>query len=1185
MEWTPSQQEAIEYKGENILLSAAAGSGKTAVLVQRVINKILDKKNPVSINELLILTFTDAAAAEMKRKISSAINREFLSDPSNLHLKKQRLLIGSANISTIHSFCMEVIKSNIHKTDIPMNFSIISEIENTMLKEKALDAVLAGFYESFDLLPSFKKLVLGYGSDKSDKNLRKIIRDIMEFSQSMPYPAKWLNNAATDYKFDNFSSSSWHKRLFLYSEKLICRIEEIYNEILKMIESDLNEGHPYYVFFQIEKGKINDVKSAIKEADYKKTYEILQAFKFKTLPTVRTDEPREHLTQDNVKSFRNFAKKKFATLSELFSSSEDTVIKQLRESEPLVRTLKNIVLITLRLHKRMKRQKDYLDFNDLEHELIKLLSDNKGNPTDVAYTLKQKYKEILVDEYQDTNHIQDKMFSLISRDDSNIFTVGDIKQSIYKFRNAVPEIFAEKYRRYGQNEGGHLICLSKNFRSRNHVISFTNFVFEKIMNEATGGTAYGESEKLILGADYLTQDNSAYIPEFNIIDGRESEDGSFCEAVSVAHRINQLINEEKLSVTDSITGMLRPVKYSDIVILVRNTKNIVPIFQEVFENHGIPLYSETGQSYLKSIEVQTILSYLSIIDNPHQDIPLIAVLRSPIWRFTPEMLSKIRSKQRKGDFYDAIKNAAKNGDKSCARFVADLMNLRIKVEYMKVSDIILTLYKKYNYNEIISGMPNNKQRVENLRLLFERASDFDTTDNKGLFSFMLYIETILDSGKDLSPAKVEGENSNVVRIMSIHKSKGLEFPVVILANAFGRFNTDDLKKSILRHDSYGFGLKYADTERRIIYPSIPHKIISGVLSEELLAEEMRLLYVALTRAKEKLIVSAVIKSRTSRWASPYLAQDNILEAGILNACALGDWISYALARHNGACVLQNEYTLFYEALPTENLPIKITLSPPLELPENSENNCSENTELSDKSKREIIANLNSKYAFSNPGIIPVKMSVSEAKRRQTEEDIYSPHIFSIPTMSAKDSEMVSATDRGTITHFALQHIDLRKTCSIEEIDKQIYSMIKNKLLTRTQGEIIDRKSIFSFFQSPLGIRLKNAVRVWKEFNFYTKTNITDFYPNLKQENEKILLQGTIDCFFKEENGNIVLLDYKTDKISEKDILTRGKKYLIQLKYYKQGLEDITKQKITDAYIHFLSCNKSISLDELENNSI
>lgn len=1182
MEWTPSQKEAISYQGENILLSAAAGSGKTAVLVQRVIDKILDKENPVSINELLILTFTEAAAAEMKKKISAAINREFLADPQNNHLKKQRMLINSANISTIHAFCLQIIKANIHKTDIPVNFSIISEIENQMMKEKALDAVLAGFYEKLDRIPSFKRLVLGYGSDKGDDNLRAIISKVTEFAQSMPYPAKWLNNAAADYKFSDFASSPWHGRLFAYTKKLIVRIEEIYDEIIRTADAALPKEHPYNSFFLAEKAKVSQFATVISEENYEKAHTVLIPNIFDRLPVKKVTDPAEVLAQDNIKKLRELAKKEMSDLKGFFVSDEETVIKQLKETEPQVRTLKNIALITMRLHKRMKRQKDYLDFNDLEHELIALLADKQGNPSDVALALRQKYKEILVDEYQDTNYIQDRIFSLISRNETNIFTVGDIKQSIYKFRNAVPQIFADKYSRYQINNGGHLIALAKNFRSRDNIIDFTNYVFEKIMNSSLSGIAYNDEQKLVLGAAYNPpRTKDSYITELNITDGRDSEDSARDEAISVARRIKEMVEGKEIVIGDTPDGTPHFVQYRDIVILMRNTRSAAPIFEEVFEEYGIPLYSESGRSYLTSVEVQTVLSFLSIIDNPHQDIPLIAVMRSPMWNFTEDMLSKIRANHRKGDFYTAVHCAAENGDTSCARFLSELENLRTAAEYSSVCDLILTIYTKYNYSEIVSGMEGGRQRTENLRLLFERASEYDAGDHQGLLAFMLYIETILQSGKDLTPAKIEGENSDTVKIMSIHKSKGLEFPVVILANAFGQFNTDDIKKTVLHHDVCGLGLKYADTDKRIIYPSVPHKIISSLISEELMAEEMRLLYVALTRAKEKLIISAVIKSRTTAWASPYLAQDSILEAGILNAQSMGDWISYALAQHPDAALLQNEFKLSYPVSENEALPIKVTLSPLEEewsLDKNAESTAESEVIINEETLK---AKLSNKYSYALAKDLPVKMSVSEAKRRQSEEDFYSPHIFTVPTISAKDMDMISATDRGTITHFVLQHMDMEKTASPEEIQTEIQRMTEQNIISSVQAETVDALSLYNFFKSPVGQRLKAADEVWKEFSFYTEADAAEFYPDLKEGKEKILLQGTIDCFFREKDGNIVLLDYKTDRISESDIINRAQKYAVQLKYYKKGLESITGKKIKEAYICFLHADKAVSLDEIE----
>ncbi len=1180
MDWTPSQKEAITYGGENILLSAAAGSGKTAVLVQRVIEKILNEENPTSVNELLILTYTEAAASEMKRKIANAINEEFLKNPQSAHLKKQRILINSANISTIHSFCLEVIKGNIHHTDIPVDFSIISTIENKTMTDRALDAVLSRFYENIDKLPAFKKLVLNHGSDKGDGNLRNIILSLLTFSQSMAHPAKWLNDSASDYKCEDFISSPWHKRLFDFAKEEMENIKEIYEEILSLSSSDLPVDHPYFAFFAKEWGDISKIAEAINDSDYEKTREAFKNLIFVTLPSKRTKEPSDAITQSNIKAFRDLGKKLIGELKAFFISDEAQIFAQLKENEPQIRTLKNIALMTMRAHKKMKRQSGYLDFNDLEHELISLLEDKDGSPSSVAIALQKKYKEILIDEYQDTNNAQDTIFSLVSRDNSNIFTVGDIKQCIYKFRNAVPEIFAEKGELYKDGNGGHLIKLSQNFRSRHNVLDLTNYIFERIMTKNASGIDYGENERLEFGARYYPEEENpqSYIPEFNIVDARTLEDSSIAEAETVAKRIKRLVNEEKLIITDPKTGESRPINYSDIVILLRNTKSSGKIFEEILTKNQIPVYSDIGQSYLTTVEVQTVLSYLQIIDNPYQDIPLIATLRSPIWRFTPDMLADIRTAKKKCSYYEALCERAAMGDEPCQKFLKHLEKLRGEAEYLSVSELVLLILNRYNYKEIVAGEENGEIKAENLRLLFERASEYDETPNSSLLGFMLYIETIMDADADFTPAKADGENSLSVKIMSIHKSKGLEFPVVILANAFARFNTTDTSKSILWQDRFGFGIPYTDSEKRIKYPSIPHKLISKTLMKELTHEEMRILYVALTRAKEKLIISAVIKKQTTAWASPYLGKNKILTAGILNAKSLGDWISFALAKYKGATPLLNEHKLTYSPNANEEGLVLVNLIVPEEVVENNKTIIKQETE--EKAIDEsLMDKLNNSYPAS---ALPVKMSVTEAKRMQSEEEFYSPHIFTIPTLSASDATMISGADRGTITHFILLHLDMNKAETLEEITEQINKMAENGLISPVQKEAVDISSIFNFTKSGIGQRLKNATMVKKEFKFYTEADAKDFYPN---ENGKILLQGTMDCFFKEKDGKIVLLDYKTDRVSEEQIKERGEKYYIQLKLYKDGLEKILEQEVNEAYLYFLNCDKAISIEELERGTI
>lgn len=1180
MNFTPQQQEAISKNGKNILLSAAAGSGKTAVLVQRVINRILDPQNPVSVSDLLILTFTDAAAREMKKKISDAINREFSKNPQNAHLKKQRILMPSANISTVHSFCLEIIKGNINKTDIPMNFSIISEVDNKILKEKALDLVLSRFYEKIDMIPSFKRLALCYGSDKGDKNLREILEGVMNFSLSMPRPSMWLTDAHRLYKFKNFEDSLWYSHLFDYCRKICLRTISVYDEIIQKADENLPSDHPYAEFFKAERQKFLNLDESLSQKDYNLTYTLLRNLKFDRIPSCRKSDSEECLAQDNIKAFRELAKKQHKKLSEIFAFDKETAAAQLSETESVVRTFKNIVLMSLRLYKKMKRLQNYLDFNDLEHELIEILSDKKGNPTETAFNLRNKFSEILVDEYQDTNYIQEEMFRLISRDDGNVFMVGDIKQSIYKFRNAVPELFTEKFHRYQNSSDGFLIRLNKNFRSRGEVLDFVNFVFDRIMTVNVGGVDYKSGEQLIVGADYKPSENpNDYETEIHITDASDSGETAYSEAESIARRIRHLVDTDKINITDK-DGTLRPVSYRDIVILMRNTKKTAPVFEEVFEKHNIPIYSESGKSYLTSIEVRTILSFLQIIDNPLQDIPLIAVLRSPMWRFTPDMLAKIRANRRSGTFFDAVCELANQGDISCARFVSELDYLRRKSKTICVAELIMTICTRYNYNANVLGMDNGEWRNENLRLLFERAAEFDTSNGGGLFNFMLYIQTLLETDNDLTPAKLAGENSDTVRIMSIHKSKGLEFPVVILANSFGEFNETDLRKNILFHDRLGFGFKYVDAEKRISYPSIPHKIISGVSREELAAEEMRLLYVALTRAKEKLMIFASVSARTSAWPAPYLAQDTVSEAGILNARAIGDWVIYALARREEWDEIYDKFKIHYKPdAASKKIPLSIHFHTYSESEANEEKTVvSEELDKNVYLAQDIIKKLEHPYKYRQNAEIPLKISVSEAKRMTSSNEVYIPNILSYPRVSPSQTELISGTERGTVTHFVLQHTDPQNTDSEEAIKAQINKMTETGIISLAQANSVNPSEIFSFFSSALGKRMKNAKKLYREFNFYNEADASDFYPE-SQEGTKILLQGTIDCFFEEDNGNIVILDYKTDRISKDELLSRSKSYYPQLKYYKKGLEDILGKTVSEAYLYFLHLAQDVSIAE------
>ena len=1196
MKWTQEQREAIEYRGENILLAAAAGSGKTAVLVQRIIELI--QNGDVSVNELLVLTFTEAAAGEMKEKIKKAIASALKQDPENQHLQKQRLLIHSSSISTVHSFCLNTLNSNIHLTDLPVDFSIISETENKIMLKEALDEVLERFYSKIDIDPSFADLVVGHGGIKNDSTLREIVLGLHDFSRSMAYPARWLNAAVRPYrqtaKQGEIAGDWWRSQLEKIVEEAKNEIFSAYELIDHEIENNLTYEHPYGAFFEDERENIKRVFGHMSTGEYSSVKAALDGFEFGRMKPGRRNA-EEHIVrgQERVKALRESAKKNIAELKECFGLSEETVIERISLNYPVLRTLKNIVLMLDRCYTRKKRAKSFLDFNDLEHEALNLLVTKKGVTTEVGENLRKKYKYILVDEYQDTNNIQDLIFRTVARDDSNIFMVGDLKQSIYKFRNAVPKLFSDKYDLYDCEENsGHLIRLFKNFRSRRNVVDTVNFVFRCVMSRAVGDIDYTEEEYLVRGAEYPeVEDNGIYDTEFHMIcqeaepeddaHAKDTFDKTELEAKVAAMRICDIV-KGGMPVFDKDLGAVRPAKYRDIVVLMRNTKKTAPVFEKVFEDLGIPVYTEVGRSYLGALEVQTVLAFLQIIDNPRQDIPLIATLRSPMCRFDAESLANIREQKKDGCFFEALTFAAENGNDLAAEFLAELEALRQMAEWAGIDKLIHSIYYDCGYYAYVGSLDRGSERQANLRLLLERAAEFESTKMSGLFGFMNYIDTMREEGGDMTTAKAFGDGEDVVQIMSIHKSKGLEFPIVILADTAHKFNLTDASKSIIWDEQGGLGAEYADTRLRVRYSSLPKTLVGYQLKQDMVSEEMRLLYVALTRAREKLIITSTFKISEKAWKAPVWDADfNAAHGCVRGASAYREWLTTAVMSHPDGGILR-EYCDVPDTVINRDagFGIKVFLyKNPYEIPEvlvGEKQAADKGIAESQDTAMEVQKRLEFEYPNQELGSMPIKLSVSEVKRMQAEDGEFVPLLEELKTSDMMGLNEIKGAERGTVVHFVMQMADPQKINTVDDVKTLVESLVVKKIISQQQGDAVDCKKVADFFAGPMGQRLKEAVRRENEFSFYTQASADEIYGN--GSSATILLQGTMDCFFVERDGTVVLLDFKTDRVSKDGAaVVAQKRYATQMKYYKKALGEILEKPVDECYLYFLECGELVSM--------
>ncbi len=1243
--WTKEQLNAITKKGCNLLVAAAAGAGKTAVLVERIIKKITDSKDPVDIDRLLVVTFTNAAATEMKSRIAEAISASLEKYPGSRVLQRQLTLLNKSSITTIHSFCLDVIKNNFEMIDLDPDFRIADQTEGLLMKTEVLEELFNDIYDRTEEDDTFFKLLESYSGNRDDKVLQKMVLDIFEFIQSHPWPDEWIEKHAGQFnlcKGSDFADTVWGKVLI---ENIIVELnglKSIMEGAIELING--TEGLESYIpVFMEDKKNIEMVLNSCKEDIADKwdiVYNIFSGFEFSRLK--RCGKDVDEAVKESVILARDDMKKRIKKISDdIFAFDSDGIRNELQSLYPLIVCLGDLVKEFKERYDKKKRSKSLVDFNDLEHFCLHVLTVRDENgvvyPSEVAVLLKKKFEEVMVDEYQDSNFIQEIILKTVSRAEEetpNMFMVGDVKQSIYRFRQAKPDLFLEKYNNYSSLEGDKnlKIKLFKNFRSRIGVVDSVNFIFRQIMSEAVGELDYNDEEALNAGAVFEPLDKEdSYArgcTELHIIDlkdeygadnayvgpGEQEDRPDFiqCEAKVVADRIKKLVNTDSegkvFRIFDKGNNKYRPLEYRDIVILLRSTKNLADVFMDEMTIHGIPAYADIGTGFFKTIEVKIMLSLLQIIDNPLQDIPLLAVLRSPIASFTPDDLIDLRLTDRKSCIYIALKKLANNNtetSKKAAGFLTKLDKWRDKAIYMSTDRLIWYLYDDTGYYAFAGAMPGGRQRQANLKILFERARQFEESSYKGLFNFINFVDKLIASRGDMGSARILGENENVVRIMSIHKSKGLEFPVVILSGCGKRFNLQDMNDKILLHQDIGFGPDFVDYKKRITYPSIAKYALKYKIKVESLSEEMRILYVALTRAREKLIMTGVVKDlkkACNRW-SKCLKLDKIKlpEYEMLRSESYIDWMAFALIRHESSKNLRswagingrNNYSRIddpskwkIEIWNKSSIILNISKNKSIEKESIKRLEEKDIKKPFTKYSDEIERRLNWEYAYKKAASIPTKLSVTELKKRFSldNQDEYMPFTLYAPRLVKKpmfleENKGLDAAEKGTILHFVMQHVELKNVGTYEEIENEINKMKENDLLTKQQAETVEIKKIENFFKSVLGQKMLNAERVNREIPFNYKIKSTDFYKDLEREKyeyDTMLLQGVIDCYIEEPDG-ILLIDYKTDYVPEGKTDRLREKYKIQIDCYSMALEKLTGKKVKGKYIYSFCNEESIAL--------
>lgn len=1191
VKWTEEQQQAINEKGANILVAAAAGSGKTAVLVERIINKVINEK--IDIDRILVVTFTSAAASEIRERILEAIYKKLEENPEDTNLQKQINLINKANISTIHSFCLDVIRNNFYELYISSNFRVADTTEIELMKYEVLDELFEEKYLSND--KDFEDLINIYTGYRGDEGLQNLVLNIYKFIQSSPFPEKWLNDKVNLFKNTNqdFAQTIWGKTILENIE------EELTEGIMQLqnILKDMKKIDELSKFTKIIQEDIYNLEDILRYTNsWDNTLTKINNLVWQKWPTDKkiTIDLKEQAKEvrNKVKEIINKSiKKKIAYDS--IQANED-----INEMDVTLTKLKNLLVEFMFKFASKKKEKNVVDFNDIEHFALKILIGENGEATELAKKYREKFQEIAIDEYQDSNLVQEQILTSISKG-NNIFMVGDVKQSIYKFRQARPELFLEKYKNYNLkqeisgNSLGLKIQLFKNFRSRENILNITNLVFQNIMSEKVGEIEYNEKEYLNYSAGYKEpEENTDYAgkTELHIIDLKEKEEifindeeidekievekieNSVLEAKFVAKKINELLNSNYM-VFDKEQGY-RKITPKDIIILLRATTNIAPIYEKELADLNLPVFSDSSSQYLDTMEIQIIVSILKIINNPIQDIPLVTVLRSPIFAFTDNDLISIRLTDKSCSFYESMIKARlvvnEQLNSKIDNVIYYLEKWKQEEKYLPLDELIWQIYIDTNLINIVGLMPNGAIRQANLKMLFEKAKQFENASFKGLFNFINFIDRLKNNNGDLSSAKLIGENENVIRIMSIHKSKGLEFPVVFLCGTGKSFNMRDLNEDILLHQDMGIGPKLIDFERRIEYDTLAKEAIKLKIKLETLSEEQRILYVALTRAKEKLIITGISKDLEKDFKQKrellqiYNENMNIIDYKLVKKYKTYlDWLELVyLKNENKITDIATLYTYTKTDLEKE------LNNKEQEKLNNIKEKIFENTkDLKDTENIKEI--LNWKYRYKKSSEIPTKTAVT---RLQAEED-KKIELTEIPKFMGKEKKITPA-EKGTLMHLCIQRLNEKQTYTKETIKQMIQSLVLKEIITTTEADAINIDTLYKYTKSALWNDLSKAKEIHKEQPFYINIPAKEIYENIETD-ENILVQGIIDLYYISEDNKLILIDYKTDYVKKPEELIN--KYKTQLSIYKKALENSLNRRVDETYIFSTNWGQSLNV--------
>ena len=1141
---TPSQKAAIEKEGCSILVSAAAGSGKTRVLTERMLRML---EEGADLDSFLIITFTKAAAAELRGRISDEIAARLALDPTNAHLRKQSAMYTNARIGTIDSYCQSFLHEHCHAARLSPDFTVIEEDRAKAMRERIIERVLDESYERGG--DDFLILCDTVGAGTDDGALARTVLSLHSKIQSHSDPMGWLHSQLDTLTADyaDAGDTPWGRDILNNARAAADYWAHVMDEMSRLA-SQYDDLHAKYTDDCADIAEqLRNFSRACSDG-WDAAYSALFKVKRGSSKSIKSDPALDK----RIGAMRKKCKACIEGYYTIIYTWSDKALADLKGSVPAARALIELTERFDSAYKAEKRRRSEVDFADLEHMTVQLLYDADGRPSEIARETGAHFKEIMVDEYQDVNRVQDDIFRALSDDGKNLFMVGDVKQSIYRFRLADPTIFIEKYDNYapyGSESGseGVKIMLRENFRSSREVIDGVNSVFGTIMSRAVGEVSYDEDAALKCGRG----SESGKIPELTLISTQKTNDDDLrgradIEAAAVAEKIRSLM-------ASGVEVEGRPLEYDDIAILMRSANSVGEIYRRELILRGIPVASGDGGSFFRAPETAAIMSLLAIIDDPRQDVALIAVLSSAVFDFTADELSEIRLAAKDEDFFTALVKSAEKSEK-CADFLETLASLRERAKECTAEELLRHIYDALDIPALCSAQSDPARRLSNLRMMLSLAHKFSSGGFRGLHRFITWLQRLDDAGG------ASEDESGGVRIMTVHKSKGLEFPVVFLCDTARGFNMQDSRENVIIHPELGIGIRVYDTERKLKYPGISFKAIGERIRSEQRSEEMRLLYVALTRARDRLYITAGIGNlETKLSALRPLAESPMPPAVLSTANSLADWLIYAAVADDGETINMD----IADDEDTEE---------PIAPPEVEEA----------KADDDIIAllkqNLAFKYPYAAAPTMPSKITATGIERlAQQDEEAESaapaPELeFRKPNLGEK--QKLTPARRGTATHLLLQHLDIKNARTEADIDACIDKLLANGMMTPQQAAGVDRKSVLRFLSSPVAERMRSADDIKREFKFSVLCPAELIFPD--GGDDSILLQGVIDCLIT-EGDEISIIDYKTDRVFGDAIAERAEKYSMQLASYAYAAGRITGKKVKECVLCFLASGKTVTV--------